>query len=450
MGVEEPPEEGEVDSNALVPKVHVRGVDTLTTDHLRNYAMEYAPDLFKSVQWIDDTSANLVYDTEIAAADALQILSADEAADPLQLRPARRLTTHPNIELLARMAIEADVKVAGAKDRSRFYLFNPDWDPDTRVRKRRYDERGNGDGYKRRRRDIGDELYHRRGSMKEDEPFDVNLYDDDPKAIAAVAQRRESYSSGSEYGRRRVKTDADLFAGKQNGRLRNRSASPIRDGDGRYGFDDDQPQRRTARARSQTPPHLRKARANYAARDERRKELFPEKKNVTGTAHTNGTTDLFPNHSPPPKTAMELFPDKRQHRRKDAKDIDAAEVTEAFGKYTLDGTYEAEQPTYVRSGRQPAHTRGDLFSRISGGPKVESTYGRLHDRPTSGEEGQFSFKGAGRKEEGGFSILGASREQAKNPLVKELFPMKSGGSGKDLFDGKIKGRGSRRRAEDLF
>lgn len=50
---------------------------------------------------------------------------------------------------------------------------------------------------------------------------------------------------------------------------------------------------------------------------------------------------------------------------------------------------------------------------------------------------------------GGFSILGASREKVENPLVKELFPTRSGG--KNLFDGRIKGRAAqRRRAEDFY
>jgi hypothetical protein len=90
---------------------------------------------------------------------------------------------------------------------------------------------------------------------------------------------------------------------------------------------------------------------------------------------------------------------------------------------------------------------------------------RENDQSSSRDQG-FSFKGAGAgKAEPGFSILGASesnnnnRERGAN-LAKELFPHRAGNSnsngrsetpngGRDLFDGRIKGR-ARKRAEDLF
>jgi hypothetical protein len=90
---------------------------------------------------------------------------------------------------------------------------------------------------------------------------------------------------------------------------------------------------------------------------------------------------------------------------------------------------------------------------------------RESDPPSSNRDQGFSFKGAGTgKAEPGFSILGASesnnnRERGAN-LAKELFPHRAGNGGgggrseapnggRDLFDGRIKGR-ARKRAEDLF
>ena len=59
-GVEEPIEEGEVDADAFVPKMHVRGVDSFRPSDVENYAGEhFSTDLFKKVEWIDDTSLNL-------------------------------------------------------------------------------------------------------------------------------------------------------------------------------------------------------------------------------------------------------------------------------------------------------------------------------------------------------------------------------------------------------
>ncbi|KAK5133979.1 hypothetical protein LTR08_007099 [Meristemomyces frigidus] len=483
MNVEEEiAEEGEVDANAPVAKVHLRGVDRLTTQDVRNYAHEHYPtDRFESVQWVDDTSVNLIYDTETTALQALAAFAAEDEAEPLKERTAKRLITHQDAELFVRQAAASDVKVKDARVQSRFYLMNPQHDPERpENKKRRFEPERNyrNRDYKRNRRDIGDDIYSRRSSREES--FNVDLYDDQPVVPVGPANQRQSSrreSSGSDYGRKKVRYEDDLVGDRANGRLRNRSASPARDGgDGRFGFADEQPRRRTARPRSPTPPRLRVGRDNRSARDNLRKELFPDRKigkTAFANGHENGTSkDLFPNHSSPPKALRELLP---SHRRHDARDLDreTREVGEAIGNYSLDGADE-RLGAYSRADRRrdSSHRRADdakprdLFSRIKGtAPVVESGYGRLHDRPKSAraevaEEAGFNFKGkAGRGvQEGGeveYSFFGASRERVENPLVKELFPMKAGGGGgaggKDLFDGRIKGRGSqRRRAEDLF
>lgn len=442
-GIEEGPEEGEVDSSAPAPnKVHIRGLDTLTTGDVRNYAAEhYSLDLFKRVEWINDTSANLVYDTDAAAAEALTALSAEEATEPLRLRRAHQLSTHPNMELEIRQAIIADTKQPGAKDRSRFYLFNPEYDPDSRatgVRKRRRNDDRGGNG---RRRE--DDRFNRRSS-RDEQPFDVNFYDD--AAAPALRHRKSEYSAG-ESSRRKVTFGEDLFGNKNHGRLRDRSASPVRDGDGKYGFEEDQPYRRSARRRSLTPPRAlhETGRGNQRARDGLRKELFPDRK--PSDPQSNPHTDV-------PVSSMtlskELFPDKvlaAAHRRSDAQNLKLDQVADIIGKYTLDGM--DDRVAYSMPDERPSARRGrDLFSRISGGPKMVSSHGRLNQDEADGPG--YNIRGAGRSE--GFSILGASRENAENPLVKELFPLKSGtGEAKDLFDGRIKGRAAaRRRAEDLF
>ena len=475
-GVEEQAEEGEVEAMSTQPtKVHVRGLDQLNTHDIESWAREHYPtDLFRKVQWVDDTSANLIYDTEIEAAEALNALSAEAAADPLQVRLAKPMSTHPNTELQIRQAVVADVKVPGAKDRSKYYLLHKEWDPDNPdnvrpgFRKRKWD----ADNYARnkyRRRDYGDR-YQRRESRDEGN-FHEDMYDEGGAAAVKEA-RRQSYSSSSDRGRRKVNYEEDLFANNQKDRLRNRSASPDRDGDGRYGFAEDQPRRQTARARSRTPPGMRGGRDNRGARDNLRRELFPGKKNSSAltNGHTNSTTvelfpnhptssnsgrELFPNRPSSSNSGRELFPDKlngASHRRKDAKDLHPDEVADAIGRYTFDGA--SEHRTYSRSGHRPERRDGrggrDLFSRVNGGLKVESSFGRLQDRV---EDAGMSIKGASRADD--FSVRGASRASAENPLVRELFPMKvraqDGNGGKDLFDGRIKGRGAqRRRAEDLF
>ena len=325
--------------------------------------------------------------------------------------------------------------------------------------------------------------YHRRGSMEK--AFHEDMYDDDPQAASDA--RRNSHSSGSGYGRRRANRDEDLFVSRQNGRLRDRSASPgrngdgghyrkrsaspDRDGDGRYGFRDDQPRRRTARPRSRTPPEIRAGRDNRGARDNAKKELFPDRKGPS--TFTNGHSassfqDLFSTRPSSSASNNELFPGKLTstgHRRRIARDLHPDEVADAIGKYSFDGI--RERFTYGGSGCRPENSERsgreggrDLFDRIGGGPRVESSYGRLRDTPMtlSTEERPKEFQGfslknlTGSKSNGTaysqneFSIKGASRRKASNPQVKELFAPKNGG--RDLFDGRMKGSAARRKAKE--
>ncbi|KAK3722735.1 hypothetical protein LTR37_002306 [Vermiconidia calcicola] len=512
-GVEEAPEEGEVDTSAPAPtKVHIRGLhdpstDTfLTTHDIKAFAADfYSMDLFTRVEWIDDNSANIIYDTEDAASEALEALSADPASAPSQLRQARTYTKHPDIRLEVRQAIVADVKAPHAKDESRFYLLNPTWDPEERKRKRRPDNGYHANKYRRRDYEeddlhrpgyYGDEIEHRRGSREK--VFHEDMYGDDPQV--ASDSRRNSISSGSELGRRKVHygddgedlvvrrpngrlrdngddlimgrpngrlrdNGDDLIVGRPNGRLRDRSASPGRAGDGRYGFREDQPRRPTARPRSRTPSRVRASRDNYGARDNKRKELFVDRQapSALTNGHGNGTSrELFSNRPSASSSGRELFPDKLNgtaHRRHEAKVLHPDEVADAIGRYSIDGS--TKHLTYRASGRQPASSesngrgRGaDLFSRIDL-PRMSSTTALLHDRPPVPPpvDTGFSIRGAGRANEGpGFSILGASRERTESALARELFPRKANGvSAGGLSDGRLNGRGpQRRRAEDLF
>ena len=129
-------------------KVHIRGLDNLTTDNIRQFAGEYySLDNFQRVEWIDDTSANLIYESAEAASEALNALSdlPDGAAQhvaPLQMRKARALPSNSEAELYIRQATLADKKAPRAHERSRFYLMNPDHDP--RERKADYDNRRRG------------------------------------------------------------------------------------------------------------------------------------------------------------------------------------------------------------------------------------------------------------------------------------------------------------------
>ncbi|KAG9699308.1 hypothetical protein KCU95_g11583, partial [Aureobasidium melanogenum] len=375
-------------------KVHIRGLDNLTTDNIRQFAAEYySLDNFQRVEWIDDTSANLIYESEQAAQEALIALSdlQDDNVAPLQLRRAKALPSNPDTELYVRQATLADKKAPRAHERSRFYLMNPDHDP--RERKGDYDNRRRGPPRDNRQRNDAPK------------PFDVNMYDDAEEESPALSydedDRRHTRRRDD---RPRRPRGGDLFAGKETGRLRDRSASPVRDGDGRYGFSQQQPERRTARRRTISPAPRKRDLIPAARASNGPIELLPTK----NTSKTFGLDAPLTSTSPP-KRNRELFPNKSarsNHRRSDALDAD-----------------------------ETASIRRSLADRITGGPE------------TSG----FSIRGSAQVDVPGFSIRGASREV--NPKVKELFPSKfsNGAEPNDLFADKMRDRNTqRRRAEDMM
>lgn len=108
--------------------VHVRGVDNLSTGDIQLYASTLYPSLEFKIEWIDDTSLNLVYESPEIATSALQALSLAhiEQLPTSTLRPTKPLMGEKSIEgLKARIAFIGDKKERGARDRSRWYLFNP-------------------------------------------------------------------------------------------------------------------------------------------------------------------------------------------------------------------------------------------------------------------------------------------------------------------------------------
>jgi hypothetical protein len=245
-------------------------------------AEHFSAGRFERVEWIDDSSANLIFSSESTAQEALVALATVEIADATQLPlleniSAKPFSGKPESNLLVRLAVTGDRKAAGAASRSRFYLLNPEYDPEERRRRgefnrSKYRER---DGYGRDRRD-GRRRDDRYGE-DEPEPFDVNLYDDDEEALAKRANakarpaRRGSRSSEDEDRFARQNRGKELFPNRK-AKDRDRSASPARDGS-RMEVDD------LARDREAALQNRDKARAikDRLSNDNSVKELFPTK-----------------------------------------------------------------------------------------------------------------------------------------------------------------------------
>lgn len=270
---EEPGEvadDGEVNeddaSNTIVPtKIHIRGLDNLHTDDIKSYVKSHYGNVDR-VEWIDDTSANLVFSSEPSARDAIVALSAIDIADATALGagetvPAKALEGKPETSLQIRFATEADKKQAGAALRSRYYLLHPEHDPEERRRRHqenrsRYRDRDNRGTSGRRRRYSDDEV----------ETFEASMYDDAPRAS------RDDRSLAQESNRGK-----ELFSGRSIGRpisRRDRSASPRRDDDGDAAMD----------GFASSSGNREKARSirGRLANETRSKELFPTKPSNRG------------------------------------------------------------------------------------------------------------------------------------------------------------------------
>jgi len=294
-----------VDKTVVPNKVHLRGLDTFTPEDLKAYLTQHSSSSqFDRIEWIDDSSANLVFRSEGTAQEALVALAALAIADPTQLPPletvpAKQYAAKPDSVLQVRFAVAGDKKVQGAAQRSRFYLLHPEYDPEERRRRGELGGRGKyrnrDDGYGRDRRDS-----RRRGRRDEDEdpePFDVNLYDDDPSALAQRTlgphpvtrsrSRRNSVSSASvdsdrERAHPRRNREKELFPDRRSGngyRARARSASPVRDRDGDAHMDEDQDARDAAALRSREKGRSIKERLarDTSTRDNAPRDLFPRK-----------------------------------------------------------------------------------------------------------------------------------------------------------------------------
>ncbi|KAI1320741.1 hypothetical protein F5Y16DRAFT_78360 [Xylariaceae sp. FL0255] len=244
--------DGEVedDANARFPnKVYIRGLDNMNPNDVKAYVAQHLPDIpLLKIEWVDDSSANLVFADDTLATQALTLLAADSLhqTTPQTLLPAKPWSTRPEVILRLRPALESDRKQVGAASRSRFYLLHPEYDPEERRRRqeaRRYRNR-DGDRYSRRR------------GRDSEEPFDVNLYDDQPATRVSDSDSGDARREDA----RRVESHRLANRGRELFPDRDRSVSPgARDSD-------------SARDRNRFRASAIKS---HASRQTRTRELFP-------------------------------------------------------------------------------------------------------------------------------------------------------------------------------
>ncbi|KAJ4263182.1 hypothetical protein NW762_006804 [Fusarium torreyae] len=258
------------DSKTIIPtKIHIKGVDTLHTSDIKAYVKSHFGDVDR-VEWIDDSSANLVFPSEPTARDAIVALSSVPVADATALAigetlPAKPFEGKPEISLQVRFAIQDDKKQAGAALRSRYYLLHPEHDPEERRRRNEENRSRYRDRDSRQHRDGGGR--RRRASDEEVETFEASMYDDAPRP---ARRRRDSDTEERPRSYARENQGKELFSGRRT--QRDRSASPRRDGDG----DDLMGERASSSGNRARARDLR----DRISGDNNSKELFPTKKSI--------------------------------------------------------------------------------------------------------------------------------------------------------------------------
>lgn len=444
----------QISDTELAPhKIYIRGLEDLTTSDIQAFSFEHYPltEIPPRVEWIDDTSANLVFGSEETAMAALRHFALGSNKTeylPLsQLRAAKTLSTHPGSSLYVRIASITDQKRPRAYEASRFYMMHPEHDP-REQRRRTGNIQGNSEY--RRKAYLNDEHRRRRRKDKQD-GFEASMYDGE------TSSKRDSLSSSANergIGRRneaRLRGESYRPArDERNGprTSRDRSASPT----GRNGHTPPP----TYRSRDPHPfPHENKGKELFpsvirSGRDAVRnaKDLFSSKMLTTDTTEerlystkpalaretATNCKNISSNRVHAVEVKKELFPDKvnpSKHSRSDA--FDAADATADLFAIGLsvpftDGSSSRKSPTHDRR-------YSDSGSQTDGG---DVDIG-------------LSIRGASRKQSQGLLIRGGAAVNAIG-TIKELFPGKAAGNaGKELFAEKVEGRGGRRnRAEDMF
>lgn len=375
------------------------------------------------MEWIDDTSANIVYEDPATASKALAsfTLALDEfdvsSLPALQLRRAKTLSTHPALALQVRTALATDQKRPRAYETSRFYLMHPEHDP--REQRRRGVQSSNG-AYHRRGYSL--EEHRRRRRRDHEQGFDPSMYDDGPASgrLGSTDLSSDEFNNHSGHSSQR---HADSYRP-----ARDRSASPNKQGT-----------RDIRRTRQRTPPPSYRSRNPQPfSSGNKGKELFPSKSTPTAAPDKNGK-ELFSNKMLAAGLKKELFPTKvtstNHHRRSDA--FDAADETAALFADRL-------SVPFSEAGRSSA----DRIATAS----TSTSYGRLKTSDLEPGLDTYSSDGIGlnirgASEDKGFSIRGGA---SATGTIKDLFPGKViGNGGKELFAGKLRG-GRRNRAEDMF
>ncbi|KIX01698.1 uncharacterized protein Z518_09424 [Rhinocladiella mackenziei CBS 650.93] len=448
-------------------KVHIRGVDEMHTNDILAFVHDHFSEAGGDdvhIQWIDDTSANIVFkDKETAKRAQLAFLASPLSVEeltnePFELRTAKPLASRPGSMLVVRVSQAGDRKKKGARDASRYYLLHPDQDPTERMRREFANSRNsrNENGDYRRRRFDDRELSRRRRDNDHNADgtdFSANMYDDAPATEPETTGRgRDLFSRVSKTRRR---------SASPSGRTRHSDEVEISDSD-----EDGRHRRRGNGYRD---------RSDRGPRSNAGKELFgPASDRKPGGLHSD-RLELFPSKMADADTSMTADPPGWSAGSKTPSDPVNARANAAAAKRLkadlLSAAQTSPRPNHRRSHAMDAKNEEDLAERFARKSiSIDSTKsfkngmlnsGGIELFPSGpnggGGGGGLSIKGSAldTRNNDGFSIKGSGGLSIKGRAeAKELFPNQyvHGGrnEGKELFDAPVREKRVRRRAGDLF
>lgn len=229
-------DEEDFDSMNVRPEaLFLRGVDELSPRNIKLYIDRYVkPDysfankdkyesLNYKIEWINDTSLNIVFNDLESATIALERLSLELKDTATDERPAKEYVNEPNedktAQLYVRLSFSYDKKIKNARVYSRYYLLNGE--PESKDRPNDYYVNFKKNRYRER-----ESRYAR------DEEPDLITGEVKPVKEAPPSKPlEERLGIRSRQNRRRRNRDdeEDLFPNFVSRRSRSRSRSPTRD-----------------------------------------------------------------------------------------------------------------------------------------------------------------------------------------------------------------------------
>ncbi|KAF2709325.1 hypothetical protein K504DRAFT_455070 [Pleomassaria siparia CBS 279.74] len=404
--------------------LNLQGVSNFGPNDPSDYSLEHCPEIsVKRLRWVNDNSVNIEYYSPRDAADALSVLTDPQAGDLSSIsaqtsRTARGYSRKPNNVLKIRECNSGDQKAKNAAVRSQFYQKNPQ----ARTRDRGQERERDGERRRPQRDYLDYDGMDNTGPRRRSVSYNESMYDDAPSPNDVNSNRNGRNNNRGRDGRNR---DVDSYRPgakspreSQFGRLRDRSASPGDDGDGRLGFaEDGSSMRRRYRSRSRSQNERRRRAPSNERWTHQQSASFSNR----GRGDSGGR---WLKNSELPQTSREPAFYKvdmgSNHRRMDA--VDDTSKGSLLSRMTKDGqplvaprrslasriTRDDNEEGEESFGRLKGDNSAPRFSEFAESAPPKRDLASRMTRDDSDDDVNDSFNIRGRSQNNGFNIRGTA------------------------------------------